>query len=1164
MSDAEVEKLQRHLDLLRQEYVKLQNRLVEVEQKYNVATATAQGGRAGGADNEENFVSRLLGTIADLFDKELYSDLVVYLDGKEIKAHRFVLAARSTHWGVPNLSEVNTLDFTGIPYDIGMALLKWVYTDKLDMKPEDSYVLGLMKAASKFKLAVLRDRCEKALMSSVNVRNCIRYYQTAEEIGATSLKAHCSELISTHWNDFTSNDFVNMTAPLLYKMFKAKTPFPLHHAIRNRREDIVFLYLMEFDALLPDKLDEIDERGDLPLDLALSTQQEGIANELVKHKVDIDRADSMGRSLLHKAVKRGDKFSAFFLIQADAKVNAATLQDKETALHMAASYSPLASPPELVADMTEVATKLLQHGANPDQQDSRGNSALHRAVASRNQEIFDLLLSQKSLNLDLQNGDGDSSLWLALDPTLSSQGYGEDSFAAKLIRRGCSADSVNLHTGDSLLHRACRLGLPNEDAALFLATSGASTNLANFKGEAPLHSASMNGLALLVSLLLQKGANPNAQTKEDVLGKLEQLTTQEDGPSSLMHASKQTPLHMAIANQHSEVVSVFLEHRTNAMQSQDGVLIIPDFNMKDSNDQTVLGLALWTGLHNFAAQLLHGGANINCMTLDGLTLLHMAISKQDTQSALFLLEHQADINIRSRDGETPLQLAIKRHLPVVVDALCVRGANMNTPDESGNPPLWVALESGQEDVASTLVRHGCDTTAWGPGFEGCQQTLLHKAIDENNEAVACFLIRSMCDVNSPRRPGPHGEGGMEAKDGQGPLHRACEWGQELVVQCLVEQQADVNAKDAEGKTPLHIAISNQHPAIISLLMSHPLLDLTLRDRGGLTPFAAAMTFKNNKAAQAILDREPRAAEQLDNKGRNFLHIAIQKSDIESVLFLISVHANVNSSVQDSTKLTPLHLAVQAGSEIIVRNLLLAGAAVQDADARKQTALHHAAAVDQPSIISVLIENGILVDAVDDNSNNALHIAVQHGNLGSSRTLLTESQINAESYNAKGKTPMHILGDCGRDNAAAIFELFKECMPNYPVDKQDADGNTVLLLAYQKGNGALCRAIVRSGASLGILNKNGTSIFNAQVATKQLLFRLLDMLSSEPAWSESEICQECQVKFTIKTRKHHCRHCGRILCNKCSSKMVPIIKYDQTKPVRTCDVCFDVLSLGGQS
>lgn len=42
-------------------------------------------------------------------------------------------------------------------------------------------------------------RCEQALMSLVTVRNCIRYYQTAEEIRALALKEHCSELISNHW-----------------------------------------------------------------------------------------------------------------------------------------------------------------------------------------------------------------------------------------------------------------------------------------------------------------------------------------------------------------------------------------------------------------------------------------------------------------------------------------------------------------------------------------------------------------------------------------------------------------------------------------------------------------------------------------------------------------------------------------------------------------------------------------------------------------------------------------------------------------------------------------------------------------------------------------------------------------------------------------------------
>lgn len=39
------------------------------------------------------------------------------------------------------------------------------------------------------------------------------------------------------------------------------------------------------------------------------------------------------------------------------------------------------------------------------------------------------------------------------------------------------------------------------------------------------------------------------------------------------------------------------------------------------------------------------------------------------------------------------------------------------------------------------VRHGCDATCWGPGPSGCLQTLLHRAIDGNNESTACFLIR---------------------------------------------------------------------------------------------------------------------------------------------------------------------------------------------------------------------------------------------------------------------------------------------------------------------------------------------------------------------------------------------------------------------------------------
>lgn len=48
--------------------------------------------------------------------------------------------------------------------------------------------------------------------------------------------------------------------------------------------------------------------------------------------------------------------------------------------------------------------------------------------------------------------------------------------------------------------------------------------------------------------------------------------------------------------------------------------------------------------------------------------------------------------------------------------------------------------------------------------------------------------------------------------------------------------------------------------------------------------------------------------------------------------------------------------------------------------------------------------------------------------------------------------------------------------------------SALLLAYMKGNVSLCKALVRAGACLAATNKSGVSIFNYQLATKQLLVR----------------------------------------------------------------------------
>lgn len=1152
MAEVEVIKLQKHLALLREEYVKLQNKHAELEKKHNLLSSIAAHNNQN-LDTSDNYISRLLKTISELFDKDLYNDLKIKLaDGQILKAHKFVLDARSKNWDSQDLSTISVLDLSEIDKDIGFNLIKWVYTDNIENsnKLDEDFYLEMMKQADRFNLKELKLKCEDGLLTFINVKNCIKFYEVAEKISANTLKSHCNELITNHWEDFTSEDFAFMPASLLFQMFKNKTTYVLHAAIRYKREDVVFLYLIENDSMLQQKLNEADDKDDLPLDLALRTKQESIAKNLVKNRVDINKTDKAGQSLLHKAVMRGDVYSALFLVENNISVNLQSLTDKRTVLMTLASQA-IANQTDDGNNMLLVANKILKSNTiDVNIQDADGNTCLHIAINAKNTQLFkEILFNARSRpDLNIKNTKDHTVLWLALIQSEKENDFAEpDSFPNLLMAKGCEINT-SFANSDSMLHLCAKNRL--EKAAMFLVSKGAEINQLNEECETVLHLACENGMRDLCRVLLEKGSDPNMQTSKA--------------------AHKQTPIHKLILNSHEDLLGLFIsQSETLRRTTKSDNPLIPNFNIKDSDGQSVLSLCLWNSLVNQAKQLIeHGNANVNITDNDGIPLLHQAILRQCTDAALFLLDQQIDIDVKSTEaGLTALQLAIKRHLPLVVENLCKRGADMSVLDMDGNSPLWNALDTGQEEIASILVSNKCDTTQWGRGPENCQQTLLHRSIDENNDAVAIFLIKSGCDINSHRRPGLNGETPDEAKDKMSPLHLACTWGQEKIVQILVEFKCQINSQDAEGNTPLHVAILNQHSEIIDILLKQPNIDLKVRNNAGQSPFATALLRKNNNATCLILKREPNAAEQTDNKGRNFLHIAVANADIETVLSLISVNVNVNSRVQDNLGKTGLHLAVEVGSEMIIRNLILAGANVNDLTSNKKNALHLIAECMNPSlttITSILLENGINANSLDSASNNALHIAVQNGNLPVVKALLTHSDVDIYAINSKGMSPLHVLGVYGRENSSAILEAFKENFSDFNLDLKDTKGNTALLLAYQNGNGNLCRSLIKYGAAIGTYNDDGISIFNHPVATKQLMFKLLDILNKESPWVEAEFCLECRSKFSITNRKHHCRHCGRVLCKKCSEKEVSILKFSLQKPVRVCDICFDVLTAGGQN
>lgn len=65
--------------------------------------------------------------------------------------------------------------------------------------------------------------------------------------------------------------------------------------------------------------------------------------------------------------------------------------------------------------------------------------------------------------------------------------------------------------------------------------------------------------------------------------------------------------------------------------------------------------------------------------------------------------------------------------------------------------------------------------------------------------------------------------------------------------------------------------------------------------------------------------------------------------------------------------------------------------------------------------------------------------------------------------------------------------------------------------------------------------------------------------------ERSNCQGCEKSFTLKRRKHHCRHCGGLFCNDCCStkfkrNLTSSADSDKTKAVRVCNLCWHSLEL----
>ena len=152
-----------------------------------------------------------------------------------------------------------------------------------------------------------------------------------------------------------------------------------------------------------------------------------------------------------------------------------------------------------------------------------------------------------------------------------------------------------------------------------------------------------------------------------------------------------------------------------------------------------------------------------------------------------------------------------------------------------------------------------------------------------------------------------------------PLHHAAKWEWHVdILECLISRGADVNAKDNDGWTVLHEAAENNPKAKPLQYLISQGADVNAKDNEGKTPLhQAAMgrqvfklpTSKWNYNVDILKCLVSSGADVnvKDNGGRTPLHEAADcNPNVKSLQYLISQGADVNA--KDNEGITPLDVA----------------------------------------------------------------------------------------------------------------------------------------------------------------------------------------------------------------------------------------------------------------
>ena len=363
------------------------------------------------------------------------------------------------------------------------------------------------------------------------------------------------------------------------------------------------------------------------------------------------------------------------------------------------------------------------------------------------------------------------------------------------------------------LHRCAHSG-DVEKAIELVLNDGVDINIPALCNRTPLLWASLSSSSMLIKTLIDLGADVNAQRTDDEVA----------------------PLFLAACWNNYMATHLLLEHGAHA-------------NVQDSDGWSPLHVSVEKGFFEVSQLLIEVGCNTNLRSKNGRTPLHCAVANSHVNAVKLLLNNNTDANIQDAEGDTPLHLSVHRGNFEISQLLIEVGCNINLRNKSHQTPLYIAVKNGHERLIRLLLDCNADVSM-GYKQNTCDRIYLVRGKDRGKPSWHYVLVeRHLLGLFLKRTSG----GSIDVADFGTVLKSGRGKDPPESIREQIRGIAKVESKEIPGETLLHAASRNNNAEIIELLVKYGAWDVNARDAEGFAPLHIAAIHGNMQVVKKLVD-----------------------------------------------------------------------------------------------------------------------------------------------------------------------------------------------------------------------------------------------------------------------------------------------------------------------